>query len=505
MPRKFSAYLILPLLFSLQLAGCKGALDFMESGNALSVDTLHIRSLCREMALEADGMYADTYVRRHFDTATVFTFFSPEGLQPQARRLMDLLRDAPLRTGLPATVFGLDEMPVLLDSIDSLCVRRDSVDAATLLATTEFRLTRALLRYAYGMRYGFLRPRRFMNRLLADSDGGYRRLFDLPVEQPDEALAAVALRAAQDDDLAALLDTLQPPYPLYDTYREAYARATEQGDARRQRLLRINMERARWRYPRPRPDSRHVFVNMAGAMLEATDGDTLRLRMRVVVGSQAHKTPLLMSRMGGVELNPYWVVPSSIIRKEIIPNHLGDSAYFARNRMHALNRETQEETDPALLSESELRSGRYLLRQAKGEGNSLGRMVFRFKNNHAVYLHDTNNRGAFERSVRTLSHGCVRLQRPLDLALFLLGEKAQDELYADRLRLSIGLPPLSARGKQYQAENPEAEPWHHLSFPRATPLWLDYYTLWPDADGVLQAQPDTYHYDQAIERLLNKL
>lgn len=477
----------------------------MQSEDLLTIDTLHIRQLCKQMAREAEGMYADTYVRQHFDTTAVFTFFSPQGLQPQARHLLALLEEAPLQTGLPAEVFGLHELPLLLDSIDSLCVRCDSVDCATLLTATEFRLTRALLRYSYGLRYGFLRPHHFMNRLLKDSDGSYRSIFDLPVEQPDDALAATALRAAEDDDLEDFFDDVRPTYSLYNKYSEAYVQAVDAGDAARQRLLRINMERARWRYPRPEAGKRYVFVNMAGAMLEATDGDTVNLRMRVVVGRQAQKTPLLMSRMGGMELNPYWVVPMSIIRKEIIPQHLGDSAYFARNQMHALNRETQEEVDPTLLSENEWRSGRYLLRQAKGEGNSLGRMVFRFKNNYAVYLHDTNNRGAFERSVRTLSHGCVRLQRPLDLALFLLGEKAQDELYVDRLRLSIDLPPLSQRGKRYQADNPDFQPWNHLTFPQSTPLWLDYYTLWPDADGVLCVQPDTYRYDQEIERLLNKL
>ncbi|MCF0198273.1 MAG: L,D-transpeptidase family protein, partial [Bacteroidaceae bacterium] len=119
----------------------------------------------------------------------------------------------------------------------------------------------------------------------------------------------------------------------------------------------------------------------------------------------------------------------------------------------------------------------------------------------AVYLHDTNSPGAFSRANRAVSHGCIRLQRPLDLALFLLGDDAS-EWTIDRIRMAIDLPPLTERGRQFLEENPDFEPLHSLSFRRPVPLWIDYYTLYPDADGTLREHPDTYGYDQVIANAL---
>ncbi len=490
------------IFFSFLLAGCKGDWNSATPLPPFALDSGNVQRLMRDMAFRTpQRMYADRYVREHLDSAADFLWVSPDGLNSEAHALLQSLQTVE-REGLAEATFHLPELATLCDSIDSLAVHGEATRADTLLATAEFRLTSALLRYAYGQRYGFIRPARLFNNLLEDEEEGYRQIFDLPVERPTDSLAHAALQAVEGRQLARFLSRQQPTDKLYALFQKEYARATEQNDTARRRLARINMERARWRYPRPQ--ERYVMVNLAAGMLTAVCPDS-SVTMRVCQGSQEQKTPLLHSQLTYMELNPYWVIPQTIVSKEIVKLHLHDSAYFARNNIIAIHKATKEESDPTLLSKAELLSEQYTLRQEKGEGNSLGRMVFRFKNNFAVYLHDTNSPAAFRRKVRTVSHGCIRVQEPMELALFLLGEKAKDPLYVDRLRMSIDLKPLSRRGKRYQEENPEAEPWKFLHFKQSTPLWLDYYTLWPDTAGTLQAYPDTYHYDEEIEKLLDKL
>ncbi len=499
---KGRSFIISITLLSLLLAGCRGDLRFTTPLPPFALDTGNVQHLVHNMAFRTpQRMYADRYVREYTDSTTAFLWISPDGLNSEAHTLLQYLQTAE-NEGLSKETFHMPGLATLCDSIDSLASHSKALRADTLLAKAEYRLTSALLRYAYGQRYGFIRPAQLFNNLLEDIEGGYRQIFDLPVERPTDSLAQSALQAVSSRQLERFIHEQQPTDRLYAAFRKEYARATAQNDTARIRLARINMERARWRYPRPQ--GRYVMVNLASGILSAVCPDS-SLNMRVCQGSQAQKTPLLHSKLERMELNPYWVIPQTIVRKETIPLHLHDSAYFARNRIIAIHKETKEESDPTELSKAELLSEQYILRQEKGEGNSLGRMVFRFKNNFSVYLHDTNAPSAFRRKVRTVSHGCVRVQQPMQLALFLLGEKARDSLYVDRIRMSIDLPPLSHRGKRYQEENPETEPWKYLKFKEPTPLWLDYYTLWPDTDDTLQEFPDTYHYDEEIEKQLKQL
>ncbi len=499
MSKLWSSLFCITMLLLL-LVGCRGE-QTTAAGTLFALDTGKVQRMVRSMVTSAPrSMYADVYTREMIDSTSDFLWISTEGLNGEAKALLRCLQEVE-KEGLLKGAFHMPELAVLCDSIDSLASKGETIlHADTLLATVEYRLTSALMRYVYGQRYGFVRPAPLFNNLLEDSEGGYRMTFDLPVEQPTDSLARAALQSLEQKQLAHFLARQQPTYKLYAMLRGEYARAIAKNDTARMRLARINMERARWRYPRPQ--ERYVMVNLAGSMLTAACPDS-SLTMRVCQGSQEQKTPLLYSHLGYMELNPYWVIPQTIVRKEIIPLHLHDSAYFSRNRIVAIHKETKEESDPTLLTKDELRSMQYTLRQEKGEGNSLGRMVFRFKNQFSVYLHDTNSPRAFRRDVRTVSHGCVRVQQPLDLALFLLGEKAKDPFYVDRIRMSIDLPPLSTRGKRYKKENPEAESWKTLYFKEPTPLWLDYYTLWPDTCGTLQEYPDTYHYDKVIEKELN--
>jgi murein L,D-transpeptidase YcbB/YkuD len=167
--------------------------------------------------------------------------------------------------------------------------------------------------------------------------------------------------------------------------------------------------------------------------------------------------------------------------------------------MKIIDKTSHKEINPALASADLLLSGTCWIRQKGGEGNSLGRMIFRFPNNLSIYLHDTNNREVFTRQWRYLSHGCIRLERPLDLATFLLPE--YDELTVDKMRISIDLPPLTEKGMKLAKQTKRPIGTYH--FNPQTPLFIVYYTLFPNAQGEICSYPDIYGYDELIRKKLS--
>ena len=174
--------------------------------------------------------------------------------------------------------------------------------------------------------------------------------------------------------------------------------------------------------------------------------------MKICCGAVPTKTPLLNSEITHMQVNPDWIIPLSIVKGEVAV-HGGDSAYFAKRRYYIIDRQKGDTLDPKKVSSSQLTGGGLRVGQKGGAGNSLGRIVFRFANNFGVYLHDTNNRGAFKRERRTLSHGCVRVEKPFELACFLL--QGADEWTLDKIRLSMDMKPETERGLEYLEEHAE--------------------------------------------------
>lgn len=266
--------------------------------------------------------------------------------------------------------------------------------------------------------------------------------------------------------------------------------------------LLINLERARWQY-KSEKGSKYVIGNIAAFMLQAfnEEVDSI-LEMRICCGSVRNKTPLLYSKIYYMELNPYWNVPQNIIRKEIIPSYRRDTTYFTRNRMKVYDKNGNR-VNPHDIKWAKYTAGvPFTVKQDNKEGNSLGRIIFRFPNPYAVYLHDTPSRWAFNRSNRAVSHGCVRLERALDFAFFLL--EKPDELLEDRIRIAMDIAPKSDEGKKLNRSEAYRE-LKHYSLKEAIPLFLDYQTMYLAADGKLSYCEDIYKYDDPLLEVLNKL
>ena len=266
--------------------------------------------------------------------------------------------------------------------------------------------------------------------------------------------------------------------------------------------LLINLERARWQY-KSEKGSKYVIGNIAAFMLQAfnEEVDSI-LEMRICCGSVRNKTPLLYSKIYYMELNPYWNVPQNIIRKEIIPSYRRDTTYFTRNRMKVYDKNGNR-VNPHDIKWAKYTAGvPFTVKQDNKEGNSLGRIIFRFPNPYAVYLHDTPSRWAFTRNNRAVSHGCVRLERALDFAFFLL--EKPDELLEDRIRIAMDIAPKSDEGKKLNRSEAYRE-LKHYSLKEAIPLFLDYQTMYLAADGKLSYCEDIYKYDDPLLEALNKL
>ena len=144
----------------------------------------------------------------------------------------------------------------------------------------------------------------------------------------------------------------------------------------------------------------------------------------------------------------------------------------------------------------------YTVKQDNKTGNSLGRIIFRFPNPYSVYLHDTPSRWAFMRKNRAVSHGCVRLQKALDFAFFLLEEP--DELLEDRIRIAMDLKPISEEGKKLPISAAYRE-LKHYSLEKYVPLFIDYQTVYLSADNNLMYCDDIYKYDPSLLKAMTDL
>ncbi len=254
-------------------------------------------------------------------------------------------------------------------------------------------------------------------------------------------------------------------------------------EARIEQIL-LNMERRRWM-----PDDmgeRYVFVNMADFELKVVNGPKTIHDTRVVVGTPYHRTPVFSGTMTYVVLNPYWNITPTIAKNEILPKLRQDASYLQKNQITVLSDWTDGAVpvDPSTIDWSQVsaRSFPYKLRQDPGEHNALGRIKFMFPNPYNIYLHDTPSRGLFQRTVRSFSHGCIRVQNPVELGAVLL---AADGWTKERLDAAI------ATGEQ-----------RVVSLRKPIPVHLTYLTAWVNKDGSVHFRDDIYGRDKTLAAAL---
>jgi murein L,D-transpeptidase YcbB/YkuD len=237
-----------------------------------------------------------------------------------------------------------------------------------------------------------------------------------------------------------------------------------------------NMERWRW-MPRDL-GAFHVFVNIPEYRLAIHRGDKEEYTTRVVVGSVKNQTPIFSDSIRHIVVNPYWNVPSSIVKGEIAPAVLRDPGYIDSHNYDLLYEGTAVspwQVNWSMVSPSYFP---FKIRQRPGEGNALGQIKFLFPNKHDVYLHDTPSKAYFARNVRALSHGCVRVQNPMEFA----GALMANEPSIDRASLEAMFGPSE------RWVNPQTQ----------IPVHLAYFTVRPQADGSLRSFEDVYGHNASV-------
>jgi L,D-transpeptidase YcbB len=234
--------------------------------------------------------------------------------------------------------------------------------------------------------------------------------------------------------------------------------------AQRQSDLIANMER--WRWLPADLGRRHIMVNVPEFRLQVVEGSNVVHQARVIVGKEQSQTPIFSENMKYLVVNPSWTIPPSIMKKEILPALANDPYYAARKGYKIIRR-----------------GDRITVQQPPGERNALGFLKFMFPNQHAVYLHDTPNRNLFSASKRAFSHGCVRVDKPFELAEEIMGKDGK--WTEERLRGLIG----------------KGERTVHLTNP--LPVHLTYFTLAVDEKGEVKRFEDLYGLDRKVRAALN--
>ncbi len=255
------------------------------------------------------------------------------------------------------------------------------------------------------------------------------------------------------------------------------------------RIRQIELNLERWRWLSRDLGKRHIRVNIADYSLEVVENNEVVLSMPVIVGTPYRKTPVFSARMTYLEFAPYWTVPATILREDKLPAIRKNPDFLREHHFRVIRSSGRELSaeDLAQIDWHAVRAERFPgeLRMDPGPWNPLGRVKFMFPNAFNVYLHDTNERWLFDRHLRTFSSGCIRIERPVELARFLLRdrpgwseERLQESLQRTR-PMQVGIEPV--------------------------PTHIQYWTAWVDREGAIQFRSDLYQRDLDLEVALADL
>ena len=308
-----------------------------------------------------------------------------------------------------------------------------------------------------------------------------RQRLDVPEPDiPETAGETAAVDLNYDEPLAAAVKAYQESLGLNGdgVIGPATIAALNGGTATTKEDIVANMERWRWE-PNEYGDFQ-VTVNIPEFRLWIMNKDDVHYTTRVVVGRPQNQTPVFNDEIEHIVVNPYWNVPASIATNEIKPHLMANPGYLQSQNMEMLS--GGKVINASAIDWTQTNINRFHIRQRPGGGNALGRVKFLFPNQHDVYLHDTPSKSLFSRSFRAYSHGCVRVENPMD--------------FADAL---LQLEP-SMNGAALEAMFGDTERWVNLK--THIPVHISYFTLRVDADGTIRSYGDVYGMNERLKDLL---
>ncbi|TCS88280.1 murein L,D-transpeptidase YcbB/YkuD [Anseongella ginsenosidimutans] len=502
------SYFTIFLLLAVSFTSCRkseqdiGTVLFREFRNPVLKETgpaeiaPYLERMLREKKLKHGKLIAAFYQGRGYSPVLLKKYLPGEGLGT----LIGYLEKAG-EHGLNPALFQPGQIRRLQDSLSNEESVSTPEAAAPLVAELELQVAASLAAYGNALQFGFTNPADIFPR------------YYIETTRPDSTSLTKMFAAS---DLEALLDSIQPTGNAYKALQDALAgsgtgkthlagagdnKETENtdtpgtaasdhsapadkdssgaGEVRRRALL-ANLERLRWKN-KPEKE-KYVLVNIADFRLHVVENGVPGLNMKVCVGEPAKRwqTPQLNSLIERVQVNPIWHIPESIASNEIIEKAAADPYYLENSNIDVYKNgeivADSREIDWESVSQEDLP---YSFKQRPGSQNALGKIKFLFDNQSSVYLHDTPAKAAFDQDMRAVSHGCVRVEKPLELAHALFGNGNKFEM----IKTEMG------------RDNPEAR---NIELSQQVPVYLVYATCWLDNEGNIQYRPDVYGLDKIV-------
>ena len=307
-----------------------------------------------------------------------------------------------------------------------------------------------------------------------------------------------------------------------------------------QNRIAANLERLRWKVI-PEKGENRIEVNLPDFTLQAFLSDTVAFKTRICCGKtqapgegrkrhgmiMAYKaeTPLMHGEINRIILNPEWNIPYDIIKNEYLSKlRKNNMAVIKREHLYVMKGGKQVVPDSIDWNKVSYNNIPYRLIQSSGRYNALGRIKFDFPNTESVYLHDTNNKGAFNRRKRTFSHGCVRVDNPFGLADVIYKLNNYDSLTIEKYAIIVGNAPTSKEGEKFLEEMQKRDSIRYerltdserqfyrklkptgITLKKKMPLYIEYFTCFVREDGRIQYREDIYYKDDNIlKKTANKL
>lgn len=403
------------------------------------------------------------YAKRDYRPALAPRFLP----QNQFQILLDYL-DNSNHHGFDRKIFGAEILRKRLTEFNNRKAT-DTLDTYRGLVELDLATANSLIRYSLALQFGITDPTQVYEQ------------YSIPTLQPD---STAVLKVFEVRELKAYLDSIQPAGKTYLALQKAFMAKSGIDDSDSIRTLMVNMERLRWKN-KPQ-EQKSVQVNIPDFSLNVIENGKSILRMKVCVGKPGDwETPQIGSMIDVVQVNPVWNIPQSIASNEISKEAAQDRYYLANSGIYVYHK-GKRITDTESIDWSSANISEYSFQQQPGTENALGKIKFLFKNQSNVYLHDTPAQSAFNKPKRAISHGCVRIEKPLQLAyvLFGKGEKYQ------QIKAAM------------QSGYPHAK---FVGLPTKIPIRLMYYTAWSDNNGKVQYFEDIYDLDDKLYEAIEKI
>jgi len=328
----------------------------------------------------------------------------------------------------------------------------------------------------------FLKPGSKSDQLPAIVEAISRKLPSDLRQKHFDVFAVDNVEGLYTDDIVAMVKDFQKSQKLYADGiigRKTLARLKGSNPKTQLAKVKLAMERLRW-HP-DRFGNTHVFINQPAYRASYMRNGKPQLSMKVIVGKQANQTNFFHDEIEYVEFNPYWGVPRSILVNQMLPRLRSNPGYLDAKGWEVTTGSGRRVSSSSINWSTVGTNFPYNVRQPPGRSNALGELKIMFPNRHAIYMHDTPAKNLFSRRDRSFSHGCVRLENPRAMAAAVLGTSVSD------VASSI------STGKNRKR-----------SLNQKIPVYVSYFTAWPDANGAVRYYGDIYGRDTNLLKALQR-